>query len=356
MRLTRLELDSFRNIASARLDFEGDRHFFLGGNGQGKTNILEALAYAGTLDSFRTKKREALVMEGRPEAVIRSHWQHEKRGETVLGVAITPSSRRATLDNEPIKTVGELSGVFPVVALTLADRALIYGGPESRREEIDRLIAQMDPAYRGCLFEYEKAVRSRNQLLQAEPFPSPKEFEAFESVMAATARRIIKSRQRAVELLMDKFSKAFASFAPAKEIPGLIYAPNALAEELEKLWLELREGKDRALGHTSKGPHRDNLLITLNGLSAELYASEGQKFSLVLAIKLAGLQLLYEKLRIAPVLVCDDLLLELDPARQKAFWASVGNLQVFASGTIMPTSESGKWKIWQVEEGRARSA
>ena len=90
----------------------------------------------------------------------------------------------------------------------------------------------------------------------------------------------------------------------------------------------------------------------MNGMASELYASEGQKFSLVLALKLAGLQLLYEKLSIAPVLVCDDLLLELDPQRQQLFWASIENLQVFASGTVPPTSDFSKWKIWRVEAGK----
>ena len=192
MRLTRLELENFRNIAQARLDFEGDRHFFLGMNGQGKTNVLEAIAYAQGLESFRTKKREPLILTGKPEAVIRSHWRHEKRSETVLGVSIVADRRQAVLDGEAVKTLTEITGAFPVVALTLADRELLYGGPEARRGEIDRLIIQIDPGYHQALNDYDKANKSRNQLLsRTEIPPKPEEFEAFESVMATTARRII---------------------------------------------------------------------------------------------------------------------------------------------------------------------
>ena len=170
--------------------------------------------------------------------------------------------------------------------------------------------------------------------------------------MENCARRIIKSRARAIELIRPAFAAAFAAFAPEGEAPDIIYCPNAPHEELQALWKSLREGKDAALGHTSRGPHRDNYAITLNGNLAELYASEGQKFSLVLALKLSGLNFLHEKLGIAPILVADDLLLELDAMRQERFWKSLGNLQVFASGTTPPRPSDDKpWNIWNAKQG-----
>jgi DNA replication and repair protein RecF len=358
MRLTSLELTDFRNISKAALNLDGDRHFFLGENGQGKTNILEAIAFAQGWKSFRTLKREALIQTGKPEAVVRDHWQHEKLHDTALGLSIAHSKimtgPRAivagVLDGKKIASPQEILGVFPVVALSMADRELLYGGHVARRAEIDTLVSQIDPEYFSILAAYEKAKENRNALLDPEKHPAPSEFKSFESQMFTAARRIIKSRDRAIELLRDKFRAAFASYAPTGEVPDITYIPNANFDELPELWREMRTTNDARIGYTTRGPHRDHYEISLNGEVAELYASEGQKFSIVLAMKLAGLQLLYEKLAVAPVLVCDDLLLELDSVRQEKFWASIENLQVFASGTTPPKSKG--WKIWEVREGK----
>lgn len=363
MRLTQLELHDFRNISCATLNFSGDRNFFLGANGQGKTNILEAIAYAHTLRSFRTLNREALVAIGASEAILRSTWQHEKLQQTTLGISLTPLKRSALLDGKNISTLQDILGLFPAVALSLADRELLYGGPGARRDEIDSLIAHIDPEYSRVMENYAVANKSRNSLLGQSYFsardgiadvPSSnrqklsEQFDAFESIMAAAARRIVKTRIRAVELLRPSFRAAFASFAPTGELPDIAYEPNAPFDKLPSLWRELRFAKDSAVGYTTRGPHRDGYQITLNGQPAEFYASEGQKFSIVLALKLAGLNFLYERLGVAPILICDDLLLELDAVRQEKFWGSVGPLQIFASGTVRPR---GDWHIWNVTNG-----
>lgn len=349
MQLTRIELTDYRNITAADLSFEGNRHFFLGPNGQGKTNILEAIALAQGLRSFRTTKRQALIRLGQPQGVVRSHWSHEHRGDTSLGLAMQPSRRQIVLDGDKIRSANAILGIFPIVALNLADRKLLYGGPAARREEIDLLVCQVDPEYTEILSSYEQAVSSRNKLLTQDK-PDIASIEAFEAVMLTTARRIIRSRERAVELMLPLFKETFAQFAPTGEIPDLRYEPNTLPDELAAAWLERRLGKDKMLGYTTKGPHRDGYAITFNSEDAELYASEGQKFSIVLALKLAGLRFLQDRLGISPVLVADDLLLELDPQRQKRFWNSLGSLQVFASSTTAPT-DSTNWQIWDVKKG-----
>jgi len=350
MQLTRIELTDFRNIARADLPFDGLRHFFVGPNGQGKTNILEAIALSQAVRSFRTHKREALVALGKPQAIIRTHWQHEKRGQTTLGIDLGSPRRQLRLDDNPLRSANEILGLFPVVALNLADRKLLYGGPGARREEIDALVTQVDPDYAQVLSDYEDAMRSRNRLLGADKL-DVSQMEAFEAIMLTTARRIIRSRQRAVELLLPLFKASFANFAPVGEQPDLVYQPNMQPEELAAAWAQRRETKDRLLGYTTKGPHRDGYGVLFNGEDAELYASEGQKFSIVLALKLAGLNFLRERLGIAPILVADDLLLELDPQRQERFWACVGNLQVFASSTVAPGPSPLPWTIWQVKSG-----
>jgi DNA replication and repair protein RecF len=340
MQLLKLEIKNFRNIESAVFEFKSIRNFFLGENGQGKTNLLEAIGLLSQLKSFRVGKLVPLVKEGAPEATVRMTIEHEKRKETTLGVSINNAGKRAAiLDGESVKSAEELLGLFPVAALTLADRGLLYGGQTVRREEFDHLISQIDVGYFRALEDYSKASKARNALLallNKNNAPHEEEFDAFEAMMAVAAKRLVKSRVRALELLKPIFKETFAKFCPAEESPDIIYEPNSSAEELPELWRNLRHTKDAALGYASHGPHRDHYNITFGGEAAELYASEGQKFSIVLALKLSGVKLLQEKIGVAPILIADDLLLELDAGRQEKFWESVGDLQVFASGTNKP--------------------
>jgi DNA replication and repair protein RecF len=349
MRLKRIELTDYRNIAGSALDFEGNRIFFTGENGQGKTNLLEAISLPSRLHSFRTRSREALISHGRPHALLRSFWEHESLGEVALGLKLEGARLSLSLAGKVVRKPAEVAARFPIVSLSLADRALIYGGPEARRDEIDAMIAQFDPTYLKTLSDFERALRSRNALL-TESNSRDAQFEAFEETMEPLAVRMTKNRSRMVELLAPRIGDVLKEFAPATEELRLNYRPNCPLDALRKNWRELRHSKDAALGWTSCGPQRDEFELSLNTRPVGLYASEGQKFSVVLALKMAGLALVREKLAVAPVLVCDDLLLELDRGRQEKFWAGLGEVQVFASSTTPPALAQG-WQIFEVCDG-----
>jgi len=322
----------------------------LGPNGQGKTNILEAIGLAQGLRSFRTHLKAPMVMNNTPQATILGTWQHEHRGETKLGISFTQTHRHTLLDGINVKSVEEILGIFPVVALTLADRELIYGGPAVRRMELDRILCQLHPYYYQTLKGYSDALKSRNRLLQA-PRDDAAAREAFESQMATHASVIIKERARLTEQLQQELDKNFSLFAPLSETPQIFYTPHTPADLLGEKWKNNFE-KERLRGLTLYGPHRDNVEILLNDQLAEEFASEGQKFSIVLALKLSGLKLLEKTLKIAPVIVADDLLLELDSQRQEKFWEIVKNWQVFASGTRPPQAGgTHAWQTWSVSNG-----
>ena len=259
-------------------------------------------------------------------------------------------STEAILDGAALKSVEEILGVFPVVALTLADRELIYGAPAIRRQEIDRLLCQLFPSYYPTLRQYAEALKSRNHLL-GQPTDHKAERLAFEAQMSEHGAVMVRYRTRMVERLQEQLVKTFSLFAPGSEAPQIAYTPHTAAEDLPAAW-QKNLPAERARGVTLAGPHRDHIEIHLNGQLAENFASEGQKFSIVLALKLAGLQLLEEKLKIAPVLIADDLLLELDAGRQEKFWTVVEKWQVFASGTSAPRPHAGTpWQVWHVKNG-----
>lgn len=342
-------MTDFRNIAAAKLSFKGDRNFFLGPNGQGKTNILESIGLAQGLRSFRTHLKAPMVRTGAAQATVRTLWRHEKRGEVTLGINLTPTHRKVLLDENPLKSVEEILGIFPVVTLTLADRELIYGGPAIRRSEIDRLLCQMHPPYYQVIKNYTAALKSRNLLLQ-EAHDNKAQRQAFEAQMAEHGAMMIRYRARMCQRLEAQMKKTFSFFCPIDEAPSLSYTPNTEPEELMQAWGK-NLSAERARGATLYGPHRDAIDLLFNSQPAEEFASEGQKFSLVLALKLAGVQLLEEKLNIAPVLIADDLLLELDGQRQEKFWQVVGPWQVFASGTRLPDTDQAPWQVWNVKNG-----
>ncbi len=352
MRLLSLELESFRNIPAAQLSFEGPRHFFLGPNAQGKTNLLEAIAFVVSARSFRTHQRAPLISQGAPRTVLRATFDHEKLHATSVGLCLSADSLELRHDQKTLRSPRELAGLFPVVPLSLADRALIYDGPSARRDEIDSLLAQLHPPYAEALAGYMEALRSRNRILGRDSTLSAADhaqLDAFEAQLLSEASTLIRFRTRATELLSAALPSVYARFAPSDEAPSFIYTPSTPLDTLAEKWRTGR-AKENLVGHTLYGPQRDSFELLLSGHPASAYASEGQKFSLVLALKLASLQILREKLSLAPLLLADDLLLELDRTRQEHFWGSLEGLQIFATGTALPPS-GASWQIWNVKNG-----
>ena len=362
VRISSVSLQDFRNVELARLRLEGDAVFVVGPNGQGKTNLLEAIGLVTALRSFRTTETKALIRWGKREARVLCELQHEHEGTAVLDIRLRPRGKEIELDGSPVPRLAAIIGHFPTVALSSHDIQLLRGGPGLRRRFLDLLLAGADPCYFDCLRRYTRALKERNALLKAGR--SGGELAAFEVPLAAAAVELVQLRRAALVELQPLVEATYRGIATTEESPGLDYKPDVDAQgtadrldaaaEVYRELLNRNRARDLALQSTSRGPHRDDIELRLLSHGARDYGSEGQQRGLVLALRLAQARWLEQRDGIVPVILADDILGELDPRRRTAFWQVLNpQSQVIATGTQLPADAPGRaWQLIEVDAGQ----
>ena len=329
MRVLALEVAAFRNLQPAVIEPHPRFNVLAGDNGQGKTNILEAIYLLGTLRSFRAARTEEMVQFGSERASARA--RVEKLGvERLLEVTLGRGHKQARVDGKGARA-SDYFGGFNVVLFAPEDLRLPRGAPSGRRRFVDRAVWNAHPAYLNEVQTYERVLKSRNALLRDNgPLgPRPKAgaasgasfndlLEVYDEQLARAAVPIVSRRRALVEELRPLTQHAFArvtqtGLALQMEYQTALDISNINDSMRERLNNDKR--KDRARGATSSGPHVDDLELALDGKPARLYASQGQLRAIVLALKIAEIEFLRIKLGDAPVLLLDDVSSELDPTR-----------------------------------------
>lgn len=361
MRFRHVTLQGFRNLPLVSVELAGKRTFLCGANAQGKTNFLEALGYVTALRSFRAAETRALIGLNQPQTGLGFVVEHEQYGESRITVSFASQGREVTWEQGRVTRLADFIGKFPTVVFSSQDNQFLRGSPSLRRRWLDLTLAATDPVYLVALQSFTRAVAERNMLLK-QGGRDAAALTAFEHELAAHAVVLTAKRQVGVAELSDLFSAAHARLVPGEntadgatvERAGLVYAPDftaGTADEFSEMLVRSRP-RDTILKSTEKGPHRDDLEILLNGRPAKQFASEGQQRCLVIALRLAQAAYFKAKNGITPVLLCDDVLGELDPERRKKFWASLdGDPQVIATGTSLPPADGATWQVLQVENG-----
>ena len=318
MKVLALEATDFRNLQQVLVEPHPRFNVLSGDNGQGKTNLLEAVYLLGTLRSFRASKTEELIRFDQPRARVRA--RVEKLGtERLLEVELTPGHKSARVDGKGARAANYFGG-FNVVLFAPEDLKLPRGAPAGRRKFLDRAIWNAVPGYLAEAQTYERVLRSRNALLREPGGQGALDLlEVYSAQLAAAAVPLVTRRRAFVGELAARVAEAFRRVTgglvleigyrseldlPAGEIAGALVA-----------LLEKDQHRDRARGATSSGPHTDDLTLILDGKEASAYASQGQLRAIVLALKIAEIEYLTEKLGNPPVLLLDDVSSELDPTR-----------------------------------------
>lgn len=356
MRIDRMRAADFRNIAFAELDFRGARRIFLTGkNGQGKTNLLETASLLTALRSFRTRDSRLLVRSGQKLAQVFFSLEHEREGATELTLSFSAGGTKTveTGAGTQVRRLSEFVGRFPAVVFSSDDITLLRGSPAGRRRWLDMTLAAVSPEYFVQLQRHHRALDARNRLLK-QPAAAGTQLDAFEKILAESGAKLVETRSREMEKISALFAEAAAKIAQVNEAPELVYAPSVPATDADAQLALLRRSRetDRLLRATQKGPHRDDFRFRVFGRSAEDFASDGQQRGLTLSLGLAQIALFRERLGIAPVVLADDVLGELDSARRAGFWAAVGgDLQVIATGT-RPPEDAASWLLFRAEVGR----
>jgi DNA replication and repair protein RecF len=325
VRLLALQVQDFRNLPQVQLLPSAHATIAVGQNGQGKTNLLEALYFLATLKPLRAGRLSELVRWGAPTARVTGRFLL-KGAEREISVEVGGGTRQAFVDGKKAPSLEEYFGGVSVVAFTPDDLEVVKGGPDARRAFLDRAVFNRFPAFLRESREYARALKNRNRLLREGHAVEAAYLEAYDETLARAGARIYARRRALMAELAPRAQATFASIGRTVEPATYGYHPAhlggdfatadeaALASALrESLSERLRRDLDR--GFTSVGPHADDVAVTLGGRSARAYASQGQQRALVLGWKIAEIENLEAAMGFLPLLLLDDVSSELDPER-----------------------------------------
>lgn len=367
MWVTHLSLANFRNYAQADIEFKQGANLLLGRNGQGKTNVAEAISYFAFLASHRTTNDVALIKAETDAAIVRMRVTRLDR-EILLELQLNREGRnRAQLNRAAVKP-RELTEYFSCVVFAPEDLLIVRGDPSVRRKFLDETLLARNPALASTLSEYERVVKQRTALLKSARSLSQKEdtqrevlstLDIWNERLVALGSRIIAERERLVRDLIDPLAEAYRYLVDADHAP-LLSMQSTVPRETSDIEQSFREAlaevaqqeRDRAV--TIVGPHRDELLLSLNALPVKGYASHGETWSFVLALRLATARLLQQENNAGdPVLILDDVFAELDTRRRKRLFEAVREFdQVIVTAAVADdVPENINWHTIHIEAG-----
>ena len=335
MFVTHLSLADFRSYASVELRLEPGVTTFTGANGQGKTNLVEAVDYLATLGSHRVASEAPLVRHTAERAIVRGRVQAglDDPRQLLLEIEMLPGRQnRASLNRAPLRRPRELLGALRTVLFSPEDLALIKGDPSERRRFIDELITTRWPRLAGVRSDYDRVLRQRSTRLKSLsgrgrsiPDGAAATLEVWDESLAGFGAELIQARVRTLADLTPHLQRAYLAIAPTNNDAQLAYRspiepePDTSVEELRArliLAMAERRSDEIARGVCLVGPHRDDIVLSLGELPAKGYASHGESWSFALALKLASFDLLRAD-GVEPVLILDDVFAELDQMRRE---------------------------------------
>lgn len=331
MHIERLYAEGFRNLAPLDWRPHPRVQLLAGDNGQGKTNILEALYVVAGLRSFRAGKlADCIQFDAERATVAVTYRRRGDRGD--LGLQFGAAGRKLTVDGKTVSNAEDFVGKLVVVLFGPSDLRLPHAEPAERRRWLDRVVFNHDLNHLHDLRQYERVLGSRNALLKAarhQPV-DPQMLEVYEVLLARHGASIVRRRQRVLAAFAPRVREVFAAIAaPGLRADVRYQVRGSEADDVEgALLAALRErrDRDRQLGYTTRGPHRDEVDLLLDERPAQLHASQGQARALVLACKIAEIRSLEAVLGEPPVLLLDDVSSELDAERNRALMQHLGEL------------------------------
>jgi DNA replication and repair protein RecF len=360
MKLDWIELTTFRSYRTLRIVPEEGVNVFVGPNGSGKTNLLEAVAYLATLRSLRGATDDLLVARGSEEAVVRAEVTRSEgtsRIEVVIG-----SGRQVQVNGRRPARTADLLGHVRVSTFLPDDLDIVKRGPAYRREFLDDTALQLWPGTYGDRRDFERALRQRNALLKTYR-PDRFTLQVWDDRLSQAGARLMSRRARAARLLLSKLDESYERLSGVRGTVDLEYASEwgGTIDEVDsdELRRRLKDSLDAAHGadmerrQTSQGPHRDEPRLMLDWMPARMAASQGEQRTLVLSLRLAAHAAITDTVGEMPVLLLDDVFSELDASRTAALAAALPDVQTFIT-TARPEDVPMIGRRWDVTPGDVR--
>lgn len=364
MILARIATRNFRNLVDADWPFHNSVNLIVGDNGQGKTNVLEAIHVLGTTKSFRTSKLQNAVKLGTPELYVEGAIDNGGLRRS-MSIGIGGDERRRELQLNGQKAVlGNYIRSLHLLAYSSAQLEILRGGPEWRRRFVDRGIAGVDPQHLERLNRYTRTLRQRNALLDEVRANRARasQLDVWDEELVSSAQPIIQSRRGYIAHLERAFRTVVSSLGYHVTDLAISYEPAHFAGEIERDRAVIREDrvKDMRVGFTTGGPHRDAITFSRKALPAVEMLSSGEIKMTVLFLTLAAMELYYEKFERRPLFLLDDLDAELDLGIvQRLLRYLVGSTQIFTTSAKEPLLEKiefGPHRKFLLDAGRLKEA
>ncbi len=339
MHIKSLQLNNFRNYEKAEFHFSPGINFIFGENAQGKTNLLEAVYLLSTGRSFRTTHLSEAIQEGKKAFYLEADFEKDGITQSV-SIGYDGTRRIIKINETKHPFFSALLGLLPTVLYAPTDIDLIIGSPAERRRFLDLHIAQFDPFYIHHITRYYKAMKQRREILRTKADSS---LDAWEEMMAISATYIIEKREKTLIDLKEPIALSVATLSGRGDELSLLYQSplrtkkeRALQDYLQEQFKHHRT-KDTQYQTTLFGPHRDDILLSINGQSAKIFCSEGEKRSCIAAMRFAEWKRLQEQIGTSPIMSIDDFGVHLDNNRLERLQDLLGGFgQIFLTAPHLP--------------------
>lgn len=315
MQLKKLQLINFKNYSDSVFDFSKRINIFVGNNGAGKTNILDAIYYLSFCKSYFNPIDSQNIKHGEDFFSIKGVYSGKEQSKDEILVAVKRNERkRVKLNTKEYSRLADHIGLFPLVIISPSDSNMIYGGSEDRRKYIDGVISQFDPHYLDTLLNYNKVLQHRNALLKAlnlNPGMDKSSIEVWNEKMCFLGSRIYEKRKEFLSDFIPIISHYYKFISNEREEVGITYRSQLNESDCMEM-LNENFRKDLIMKHTTTGIHRDDLVFTIDGFPLRKFGSQGQQKSFLIALKIAQFEYMKQKKGYKPLLLLDDIFDKLD--------------------------------------------
>lgn len=314
MHLVRIELTNFKNYEAVSLEFSPGFNCFVGNNGVGKTNILDAVHYLSMTKSYFNNSDTLSIRYGEDYFILKGLFEKDGSQDELFCAFQKQKQKVFRLNGKEYQRMSDHVGRYPVVMLSPADSTLITGGSEERRRFLNMIISQYDPGYLDAHMRYNKALMQRNKVIRTGGFDSESMLEIYDDQLVPDAGLIFRARQALTDNLIPLFRSYYSKISGGAEKVSIRYRSHLADGDYAQQLLETRS-RDQAMQFTTAGIHRDDLVFEIDGHSARTAASQGQQKSFIVALKLAKYALVRKMNGFAPALLLDDIFDKFDKTR-----------------------------------------